>query len=161
MPSEPEEQRAEERRAIELIARVDYGRVASSMRALPFLAFARHIVADGRVVLLMHKGYGYHQACAGSVVAYGADNLNAGEAADGRWSVQFVGTCEAVEPTAGELELFGPAPRFVDGEAFEPVYLRIEPQFVTVHELTDGARHPKRAGRHDPSRSATQGARVP
>jgi hypothetical protein len=54
----------------------------------------------------------------------------------------------AVEPTPRELGLFGPAPRFADGEPFDPVYLRIEPQFVTVHELTGGARHPKRAFRH-------------
>ncbi|MET7514639.1 pyridoxamine 5'-phosphate oxidase family protein [Streptomyces sp. NPDC005480] len=148
MPSEFQEDRAQEQRAIELIGSVDHGRVATSMRALPFLASARHIVVDGRVVLRMHKGYGYHQACAGSVVAYGADNLNNGDPADGQWSVQFVGTCVAVEPTPGELGLFGPAPRFADGEPFDPVYLRIEPQFVTVHELTGGARHPKRAFRH-------------
>ncbi|MFG2523051.1 pyridoxamine 5'-phosphate oxidase family protein [Streptomyces sp. NPDC048527] len=148
MPSEFQEDRAREQRAFELIGSVDHGRVATSMRALPFLAPARHIVVDGRVVLRLHKGYGYHQACAGSVVAYGADNLNNGAPADGRWSVQFVGTCEAVEPSPGELDRFGPAPHHVDGEAFDPVYLRIEPQFVTVHELTGGTRHPKRAFRH-------------
>ncbi|WP_406105294.1 pyridoxamine 5'-phosphate oxidase family protein [Streptomyces sp. NBC_01003] len=148
MPSEFQEDRAREQRAIELIGSVDYGRVATSMRALPFLASARHIVVDGRVVLRMHKGYGYHRACAGSVVAYGADNLNNGDPADGRWSVQFVGTCEAVEPSLAELDPFGPAPHLVDGEAFDPVYLRIDPQFVTVHELGGGARHPKRVFRH-------------
>ncbi|MEU6661573.1 pyridoxamine 5'-phosphate oxidase family protein [Streptomyces sp. NPDC046821] len=139
MPCEPEEPRAEERRAIELIGSVDYGRIATSMRALPFLAAARHIVVDGRVVLRMHQGYGYHQACSGTVVAYGADNLNAGDPAEGQWSVQFVGTCEAVEPTAGELERFGPAPHLVDGKPYAPVYLRIDPQLVTVHEMTGSA----------------------
>ncbi|WP_326712046.1 pyridoxamine 5'-phosphate oxidase family protein [Streptomyces sp. NBC_01474] len=148
MPSECQEDRAREKRAVELIESVDHGRVATSMRALPFLASARHIVADGRVVLRLHKAYGYHRACAGSVVAYGADNLNNGGPADGHWSVQCVGTCEAVEPAPGELDLFGPAPRFVDGEPFDLVYLRIEPQFVTVHELTAGTRHPKRPFHH-------------
>ncbi|MFF1393066.1 pyridoxamine 5'-phosphate oxidase family protein [Streptomyces sp. NPDC058287] len=148
MPSEFQEDRARERRAVELIAGVSHGRVATSMRALPFLAPARHIVADGRVVLRLHQGYGYHRACAGSVVAYGADNLNDRDPADGHWSVQFVGTCEAVAPAPGELDLFGPAPYLVDGESFDPVYLRIEPQFVTVHELTGGARHPKRPFHH-------------
>ncbi|MEU5056990.1 MULTISPECIES: pyridoxamine 5'-phosphate oxidase family protein [unclassified Streptomyces] len=148
MPSEFQEDRAREKRAVELIAGVDHGRVATSMRALPFLAPARHIVADGRVVLRLHQGYGYHRACAGGVVAYGADNLNDRDPADGHWSVQFVGTCEVVEPTPGQLGLFGSAPRFVDGEPFAPVYLRIEPQFVTVHELTGGARHPKRPFHH-------------
>ncbi|MFF4181809.1 pyridoxamine 5'-phosphate oxidase family protein [Streptomyces sp. NPDC001691] len=123
----------EEARAIELLRRVPYGRVATSMRALPFVAPARHVVVDGRVLLRLHAGLGYHHACVGSVVAYGADNLSAGEL--DVWSVQFTGTAERFEPTARELELFGAAPREVDGEPFEPVYMRIEPQFVTVHSL--------------------------
>ncbi|MGW1866321.1 pyridoxamine 5'-phosphate oxidase family protein [Streptomyces mauvecolor] len=124
---------SEEARAIELLARVPYGRVATSMRALPFVAPARHIVIDGCVLLRLHAGLGYHHACLGSVVAYGADNLGSGEA--DVWSVQFTGTAEPFEPTAGELALFGDDPRAVDGEPFDPVYMRIEPQFVTVHSL--------------------------
>ncbi|MEV7416010.1 pyridoxamine 5'-phosphate oxidase family protein [Streptomyces sp. NPDC089919] len=127
----------EDLHAIELLRRVPYGRVATSMRALPFLAAARHIVVDGRVVLRMHAGFGYHQACAGSVVAYGADNFNTGD--PGLWAVQFTGTAELVEPTTAELELFGPGPHYVDGELFDPVYMRIEPQFVTVHTLAPTA----------------------
>lgn len=123
----------EEIRAIELLRRVSYGRVATSMRAMPFVAPARHIVADGRVLLRMHRGLGYHRACQGSVVAYGADNLNSG--ADHLWSVQFTGTAEVVEPTEEQLAAFGPAPRIVDGAPFEPVYMRVEPRFVTVHAL--------------------------
>ena len=44
----------EDLHAIELLRRVPYGRVATSMRALPFLALARHIVVDGDVMLRMH-----------------------------------------------------------------------------------------------------------
>ncbi|ATL29149.1 pyridoxamine 5'-phosphate oxidase family protein [Streptomyces formicae] len=128
----------DEQLAFELLRRSDYGRVATSMRALPFLAAARHIVVDGKILLRMHKGYGYHHACVGSVVAYGADNLNVASAREGQWTVQLVGVCEAVEPTNAELELFGPAPHFADGELFDPVYLRIEPQFATVHTLQAG-----------------------
>ncbi|KMO99755.1 pyridoxamine 5'-phosphate oxidase family protein [Streptomyces roseus] len=134
---------AEELHAIELLRRVPYGRVATSMRALPFLALARHIVVDGDVVLRMHAGFGYHQACNGSVVAYGADNFNS---ADRRlWSVQFTGTAEIIEPSTRELELFGPVPLYVDGAVFDPVHMRIEPQFVTVHSL---AAHPDREYQH-------------
>ncbi|WP_327670948.1 MULTISPECIES: pyridoxamine 5'-phosphate oxidase family protein [unclassified Streptomyces] len=126
--------------AFELLARVPYGRVATSMRALPFLASARHIVADGRLLLRMHRGLGYHEACIGSVVAYGADNLGQERPEDaGQWSVQCVGTCEQVEPTTADLELFGPAPHDADGEPFDPVYLHVAPQFVTVHELRGGS----------------------
>ncbi|MFB7089928.1 pyridoxamine 5'-phosphate oxidase family protein [Streptomyces sp. NPDC056296] len=124
--------------AVGLLGRTTHGRAATSLRALPFLAFARHIVADGRVLLRMPGSCGYHQVCAGSVVAYGADNLSSAAPGESLWTVQVVGRCEAHEPTAAEIERFGPAPRQVDGEPFEPVYLRIEPQFGSVH-FTDGA----------------------
>ncbi len=123
----------DEIRAIELLSRVSYGRVATSMRAMPFVAPARHVVSDGRVLLRMHRGLGYHRACNGSVVAYGADNCDSG--AEHIWSVQFTGTAEIVEPTAEERAAFGPEPVRVDGEPFTPVFMRIDPQFVTVHEL--------------------------
>lgn len=125
----------DEQLAFELLGRTHYGRVATSMHALPFLAAARHLVVDGHILLRMHKGYGYHQSCIGSVVAYGADNLNTADPRTGQWIVQFVGVCEAIEPTNGELELFGPGPHYVDGELYDPVYLRIEPQLATVHTL--------------------------
>ncbi|MFF4270477.1 pyridoxamine 5'-phosphate oxidase family protein [Streptomyces sp. NPDC001536] len=129
---------SDERLAVELLARTDYGRVATSMRALPFLAFARHVVDDGRVLLRLPRICGYHRACVGGVVAYGADNLSSARPGEGLWSAQVVGECTAYEPTAAELARFGPAPRVVDGEPYEPVYLRVEPQFGTVHS-TDGA----------------------
>ena len=131
------ERPAEEEPAVELIGRAEYGRVATSMRALPFLGLARHIVVDGRILLRMPRGGGHHHACAGSVVAYGTDNLSSARRGESLWSVQVVGQCEPVEPTAAEVELFGPAPRLVDGEPFEPVYLGIAPRFASVHS-TDG-----------------------
>ncbi|MFD3537885.1 pyridoxamine 5'-phosphate oxidase family protein [Streptomyces sp. NPDC058662] len=136
----------EELHAVELLRRVPYGRVAASMRALPFLALARHIVVDGRVVLRMHAGFGHHRACNGSVVSYGADNFNSWDT--GWWSVQFTGTAQVVEPTPTELELFGPGPHFVNGEVFDPVYLRIDPQFVTVHSLAGNPTRPNQAYQH-------------
>ncbi|MER8040550.1 pyridoxamine 5'-phosphate oxidase family protein [Streptomyces hydrogenans] len=135
----------EEIRAIELLGRASYGRVATSMRAMPFVAPARHIVSDGSVLIRMHEGLGYHQACSGSVVAYGADDLDPESGT--LCSVQFTGTAEIVEPTEAELAAFGPEPLSVDGEPFVPVFMRIEPQFVTVHSIDygpaagSGARH--------------------
>ncbi|WP_078908764.1 pyridoxamine 5'-phosphate oxidase family protein [Streptomyces vietnamensis] len=143
---------ADEVRAIELLGRVAYGRVATSMRAMPFVAPARHVVAGGRVLLRMHRGLGYHRACNGSVVAYGADNCDSG--AERIWSVQFTGTAEIVEPTEEERAAFGPEPVRVDGEPFTPVFLRIEPQFVTVHELDYGERPEDRSGERPEDRSA-------
>lgn len=139
MPTD--EQRAAERGAAEqhaaadLLGRVEHGRVATSMRALPFLASARHIVVDGRVLLRLHRGHGYHRACVGGVVAYGAEVPSARSRQS--WSVQVVGECAAVEPTTAELDRFGPAPCSVDGVPFDPVYLRVEPQFATVHSMIE------------------------
>ncbi|MET8831055.1 pyridoxamine 5'-phosphate oxidase family protein [Streptomyces sp. NPDC004610] len=131
--------------ATDLLGRIAYGRVAASMRALPFLVPARHIVSDGRVLLRLPGRGGYPQACEGQIVAYGADSLGplgtpVPDAPDGHWSVQIVGACEAAEPTPGELTRLGPAPRVVDGEPYAPVYLRVTPQFATVHSTDDGLR---------------------
>ncbi|MFD9716508.1 pyridoxamine 5'-phosphate oxidase family protein [Streptomyces sp. NPDC059076] len=123
----------EELRAIELLTRVSYGRLATSMRAMPFVAPARHIVQDGRVLLRIHRGFGYHRACNGSVVAYGADNFNSGGTT--LWSVQFTGMAEIVRPADEVIRLFGHEPIQADGENFEAVFMRVEPQFVTVHTL--------------------------
>ncbi|MFF8957782.1 pyridoxamine 5'-phosphate oxidase family protein [Streptomyces sp. NPDC014894] len=128
--------------AMELLGRVSYGRLATSMRAMPFVAPARHIVRDGGVVLRIHRGFGYHRACNGGVVAYGADNFNSGGKA--MWSVQFTGTADIVRPTPDDLRLFGDEPFRADGERFEPVYMRIEPQFATVHTLDYLAEQPNR-----------------
>ncbi|MEU6030605.1 pyridoxamine 5'-phosphate oxidase family protein [Streptomyces tauricus] len=127
-----------------LLGRVAHGRVAASVRALPFLAPARHIVVADRLLLRMHKGHGHHRVCAGSVVAYGADNLASAPAGTERWSVHIVGWCERAEPTDTQLERFGPGPLRVDGGPFEAVYLEIAPSLATVHSLgiTASATHP-------------------
>ncbi|MEU0099387.1 pyridoxamine 5'-phosphate oxidase family protein [Streptomyces sp. NPDC006267] len=122
---------------IELLGRVAYGRLATSVRALPFLAVTRHIVSDGRILLRMHSGFGHHEACDGSVVAYGADNYNdaASRSGDALWSVQFTGPAEIVRPCPEQEKRFGAAPATVNGEPFAPAYLRVDPHFVTQHTL--------------------------
>lgn len=126
----------EESQAIALLGRVPYGRLATSMRALPLLALARHVVHEGHVVLRMHGGFGHHEACDGAVVAYGADNLNTAAPGDADlWAVHFTGTTELLEPSRAQRALFGQLPAEVDGETFAPVYLRLHPQFAAVHTL--------------------------
>jgi nitroimidazol reductase NimA-like FMN-containing flavoprotein (pyridoxamine 5'-phosphate oxidase superfamily) len=117
--------------ALDLFSRVRYGRLATSVRAMPYVAPARHIVSGNSILLRIHSGNDCHRACNGSVVAYGADNCNSGEAE--LWSVQCTGTASIVEPTAEQLRLFGAAPHHVDGARVDPVYMRVRPQFVTVH----------------------------
>jgi hypothetical protein len=75
------------------------------------------------------------------VVGAGADLLTSARPGESLWTVQVVGHCEAHVPSAAELERFGPAPSRVDGEPFEPAYLRVDPQFGTVH-FTDGVAGP-------------------
>ncbi|MFD7746758.1 pyridoxamine 5'-phosphate oxidase family protein [Streptomyces sp. NPDC059698] len=130
--------RAGKTEPIELLRQVPYGRLATSMRALPFLAVARHIVSDGRILLRVHSGFGHHEACDGSVVAYGADNYNGSVLGDGSdlWSVQFTGPAELVSPCPEQEELFGEAPATVNGEPYAPAYLRVDPHFATEYRLT-------------------------
>ncbi|MFD9499537.1 pyridoxamine 5'-phosphate oxidase family protein [Streptomyces sp. NPDC060035] len=131
---------SDELRAIALLGSVRYGRLAASMRALPFLAVARHLVIEGRIVLRMHRGLGYHESCDGSVIAYGADNyssrtdLTSDE--EDLWSVQFTGPAEIVHPAPGQRELFGAGPAEVNGETFDPVYLRLDPHVVRMHTVS-------------------------
>ncbi|WP_432172884.1 pyridoxamine 5'-phosphate oxidase family protein [Streptomyces sp. Tue6028] len=134
----PAGQSPADRLAVHLIGSAEYGRVATSKRALPLLALARHIVSDGRVLLRMSRSLGHQDACAGSVVAYGTDNVGSARPGEALWSVQIVGQCEPVEPTAAQLELFGPVPPLADGKPYEPVYLGIEPRLCTVHSVDGG-----------------------
>ncbi|MFJ8882329.1 pyridoxamine 5'-phosphate oxidase family protein [Streptomyces sp. NPDC102402] len=132
---------AEKLRAIELLGSVHYGRLAMSMRALPFLAVARHLVTEGRVLLRMHRGLGFHESCDGSVIAYGADNFNFPEpdGKEGLWSVQFTGPVEIVHPASDQRERFGTGPSVVNGEHFDPVYLKLDPHLAHMHTLGFGA----------------------
>lgn len=124
-------------RAMELLGSVRYGRLAMSMRALPFLAVARHLVIEGSVVLRMHRGLGFHESCDGSVIAYGADNFNspASGPVQDLWSVQFTGPAEIIRPAADQRERFGTGPADVNGEHFDPVYLRLDPHVAHMHTL--------------------------
>ncbi|MFC6065035.1 pyridoxamine 5'-phosphate oxidase family protein [Streptomyces ochraceiscleroticus] len=125
----------DEFRALELLSRTPYGRVSASQRALPFTTIARHVVTGGRLLLRLHRGYGYHRALDGSVVSYQADNLAGGESET--WTVQFTGTARVLHPEPADRDAFGRTPALADGEPFDPVFLHIEPVFAKVHTLTD------------------------
>ncbi|GAA2474931.1 pyridoxamine 5'-phosphate oxidase family protein [Streptomyces gobitricini] len=134
--------------AIELLGRVRYGRIATSMRAMPFMAPARHVLVDGSVVLRLHRDLGCHRACDGSVVAYGADNLGSG--ADVLWSVQVTGTAHVIAPSEREVALFGPPPRWTDGAGSGSAYVRVRPAFATVQMLDSPGGSGERPSHHAP-----------
>jgi nitroimidazol reductase NimA-like FMN-containing flavoprotein (pyridoxamine 5'-phosphate oxidase superfamily) len=133
---------SEELRAVELLGRARYGLLATSVRAMPVLVPARHVAADGRVLLRLQATGEHLRAGCGSVVAYGADNLNSGSAA--LWSVHLTGTAQTVRPTYEEPARFGPRPHRIDGEDFRPAYLCVEPRFGTVHTMGDSEGHSAR-----------------
>ncbi|MFD6414972.1 pyridoxamine 5'-phosphate oxidase family protein [Streptomyces sp. NPDC060194] len=139
----------DELRAIDLLSRVPHGRVSASLRAMPYLALARHAVVDGRVLIRMHRGGGHHQALSGAVVAYAADNMTpavadgiaapdrTGHGLDDLWTAHVIGTCRLVRDGAAPAEsaLLGPLPHGVDDESYDPVYLWLTPEFGEAHRL--------------------------
>ena len=132
---------SEELHAVELLGRVPYGPPAASLRGMPFLALARHIVTAGRVPLRPHANL---RPPAGMLrqrggVRRGQPRLRAAELR----SVHNTGTAETVRPTDEELECLGPCPR-IDDQEFRPAYLRIEPRFVTVHTMDQSGEQPER-----------------
>lgn len=141
--------------ALALLPAIRYGRVAMSKNALPFVTVARHVVDGGSVLLRIHRGFGYHSALDGNVAAYEAGNIESG--ASEVWSVQFVGEARLIEPTRAQLERFGPCTEVADGEKFDPVYLRLEPEFVNVHRLS-GVPAPGRSHQHDQPAHSVQPA---
>ncbi|WP_326689172.1 pyridoxamine 5'-phosphate oxidase family protein [Streptomyces sp. NBC_01795] len=142
MPPDPEREEA-----LALLPSIRYGRVAMSKHALPFVTVARHLVDGESVLIRIHRGFDYHSALAGNVVAFEAGNVESG--ASEVWSVQFVGQARLIEPTEEQLERFGPLTERADGQRFDPAYLRIDPEFVTVHRLS-GVPGPTGRSRHGP-----------
>jgi hypothetical protein len=142
MPPDPEREEA-----LTLLPSIRYGRVAMSKHALPFVTVARHLVDGESVLIRIHRGFDYHSALDGNVVAFEAGNVESG--ASEVWSVQFVGQARLIEPTEEHLRRFGPLTERADGQRFEPAYLRIEPELVTVHRLS-GVPGPNGRLWHDP-----------
>lgn len=114
----------EGRAALALLERVRYGRLALTRGALPYIAVARHVVADGSVLIRTERSWGVE----GTVVAYQADDLDAG------WAVQFLGTAEAFEPSTAQRALFGTEPQNDTSPAPGHVYVRLDPR---VHHRND------------------------
>ncbi|WP_344565192.1 pyridoxamine 5'-phosphate oxidase family protein [Streptomyces axinellae] len=142
MPPDPEREEA-----LTLLPSIRYGRVAMSKHALPFVTVARHIVDGESVLIRIHRGFEYHSALDGNVVAFEAGNVESG--APEVWSVQFVGQARLIVPSEEQLGCFGPLTERADGQRFDPAYLRIDPEFVTVHRLS-GVPGPPGRSRHGP-----------
>ena len=110
---------------LRLLDRAPVGRIVYTVRALPAIVPVTHLVDNGMVVVRTHVG----AECAGSVVAYQADELTADE----RWTVTVTGVARRVldrdEVAAYERRL---TPLVA---ASEVETIRIYPEIVTGYRL--------------------------
>jgi hypothetical protein len=113
--------------SLRLLCGVPFGRIVYTIRALPAVVPVRHLVDNGMVVVRTHIG----ADCAGSVVAFQADNIDS--VAESGWSVMVTGVARRVLD-AGEIAHYESVLRpFVDMPHVE--VLRIYPEIVAGHEL--------------------------
>lgn len=117
--------------SLRLLDQVPIGRIVYTVRALPAIVPVSHLVDNGMVVVRSHVG----GECAGSVVAYQADEIDV--AARLGWSVTVTGVARRVldpEEVAGYEARLTP---LVDAEGVETI--RIYPEIVTGYRLVNGS----------------------
>lgn len=115
--------------SLRLLAGAPFGRIVYTVRALPAIVPVSHLVDNGMVVVRTHVG----GECAGSVVAYQADDVTHGHPPG--WSVTVTGVARRILD-AGELahyeSLLAP---LVDAQGVE--LIRIYPEIVTGYRLVE------------------------
>ena len=116
--------------SLRLLAQVPLGRIVYTVRALPAIVPVSHLIDNGMVVVRTHIG----AECAGSVVAYQADQIDV-HARTG-WSVTVTGVARRVldpdELTAYEPRLVP----LIEAPAVDTI--RIYPEIVTGYRLVNG-----------------------
>jgi hypothetical protein len=116
--------------SLRLLDQVPIGRIVYTVRALPAIVPASHLVDDGMVVVRTHVG----AECAGSVVAYQSDEIDV-HARTG-WSVTVTGVARRVldpdELSAYESRLTP----LINARGVETI--RIYPEIVTGYRLVNG-----------------------
>lgn len=110
--------------SLRLLTGAPHGRIVFTVRALPAIVPARHLVDDGMIVVRTHVA----ADCVGAVVAYEADSIN-----EDSWTVTVTGVARRVadddERTRYEAEL---AP-LVSAPGVEVI--RIYPEIITGFRL--------------------------
>jgi hypothetical protein len=116
--------------SLRLLDQVSIGRIVYTVRALPAIVPVCHLVDNGMVVVRTHIG----AECAGSVVAYQADELVAVNGGAGGWTVTVTGVARRVldpDELAGYEQRLRP---LVAAEGVETI--RIYPEIVTGYRLS-------------------------
>jgi hypothetical protein len=115
--------------SLRLLDEAPFGRIVYTVRALPAIVPVRHLVDNGMVVVRTHVG----AECAGSVVAYQADDLWLPDEHVKGWTVTVTGVARRVldpEELAGYEARLTP---LVEAAAVETI--RIYPEIVTGYRL--------------------------
>ena len=132
------------REALDLLPLVPFGRAAVSLRALPYVLPARHLVQGNHLLLRVNYGLADHRLLDGTVLSYEA-NTYGGPPPErsGHFSAQLVGTARVCEPTAEEERRLGPWLRYREG-GDAPVHLRMTPHLGTVRRPCGTVPAPRR-----------------
>ncbi|WP_062209929.1 hypothetical protein [Streptomyces sp. NBRC 109706] len=116
--------------ALRLLPRVPHGRAAATVRALPWVLPASHLVTGDQLLLRVPTARGAALPLDGTVVAYEAHHE--GDAAGSApWQAQLVGIVSVTDPERGARSAFPPAPRYARHP--EATYLRLAPRYAAVH----------------------------
>ncbi len=118
--------------SLRLLDQTPVGRIVYTVRALPAIVPVNHLVDNGMVVVRTHVG----AECAGSVVAYQADEL-ASVNGDECWTVTVTGVARRVldpEELATYDKRLSPLVSAADVET-----IRIYPEIVTGYRLVRGS----------------------
>lgn len=108
-----------------------FGRIIYTVRALPAIVPARHLVDNGLLVVRTHVA----ADCVGAVVAFEVDDFD--PVAEGGWSVTVTGVARRVID-AGEIARYESAmPPFADMPNVDVI--RISPEIVSGYELAPRA----------------------
>jgi hypothetical protein len=124
-------------KSLDRLAGVSFGRIVYTQRAMPAIRPVNHIVDGGAVIVYTHLGTG-RLSTKGVVVAYEADDIDPGEHLG--WSVIVTGLAAPVrdpDEVARYKKLLRP---WVNGASNNEI-IRIQPEFVTGYQLTQGDDH--------------------
>jgi len=115
--------------SLRLLEQAPIGRIVYTVRALPAIVPVRHLVVNGMIVVRTHVG----AECAGSVVAYQADDLLSPDSREGGWTVTVTGVARRVLDRDELAEYAARLAPLVDAADVETI--RIYPEIVTGYRL--------------------------
>ena len=115
--------------SLRLLGGASFGRIVYTVRALPAIVPVTHLVENGMVVVRSHVG----GECAGSVVAYQADDISADHPLG--WNVTVTGVARRILDLGEIAHYESLLTPMVDAPGVEVI--RIYPEIVTGYRLVE------------------------